>query len=241
LITRGLSPFTVALSLCTPGLSFFRGSKSVEYMSITTFGISIMARVPALSSVLLISAAILSLTFSKSRVSRSFSALCIAVLALSEAITGTIVLTIAAVAASQIGNRGFRMAIIAAGLFLTLPVVGIPRASRCATAVASEYIADDAVVWVENSALTLAIPEMVLGCACPNPGELSISISGGGVRDEEAVGVLITGEKIVPVYSGCNFMTLREVEYPVIVRLTREWKPFNHPVLHLVSAEAQNE
>jgi len=237
-ILHGFSFLTAAVLMYAGGAVFIRCRLAAEAAVILTGGFAVLSIAESTGPVILATGAVLALACSRSAVSRYFFLLCAAAVAISGAIEGMIPLIIALAAAAFMKDAMLRCIILAAGLSAVLLISGLPRSHEYPFSEPRVILAGDTVLWQEPLELNLGSPEMILKYPHMNVTEVTLHVSAGGVRDSDPVGYAYSGSSIIPISSGEHAILFQQPEFPVYVRISREWKPFTHPVIHFRSAEA---
>ncbi len=237
-ISHGFSIFALAVCLYAAGTSLLRGQQSLTLITIFLGGLSLLSFSSTLGSVLLTAGAALAVAFSVSAVSRSLFCLSAAAVLLSGAIEGTAPFIAAAITAALVKKEKWRALILAGGLSGVILFSGLPSAPGYNSSVSEEALTENGVMWPQPSELNLAKPRLLLQAPGIDIREMTLRISAGGVRDTCQVGHVISAGRTFPVYPGENILLIQEPEFPVSILISRKWKPFTHPVIHFVSAEA---
>jgi hypothetical protein len=141
-------------------------------------------------------------------------------------------------AASLLKVKFRRCIIVASGISLMVVLSGLPLAHAPSPITSQEVLTGNGVMWGEPAELHLGCPELLLRNRERSVSGLTIRASAGGVRDTSIIGFAISSDRIFPVYPGENTIRIEEPEFPVLIRMSRDWKPFTHPVIHFVSAGA---
>lgn len=237
-VLHGFSFFTIAICLYTAGTALLKGPRAVTYFTIISGGLSLLFVSGTGGPALLTIGAVLAVVLSDSAASRYLFFLSAAFILLTGAIDGILPLTAAVLVASVLKRGKWRALILAAGFSAVLIISGLPSVRERPILVLQEVLYQDAVIWSVPAELNLGMPELILEAPGKDPVCMTLTVYGGGVRDNDPVGYVTSDDRIFPVYPGENTLIIEEPEFPVSIRLSRSWKPFSHPVIHFVSAEA---
>ena len=129
-----------------------------------------------------------------------------------------------------------------AGIVLSGSLAGpVQPDSRPVVRYAEEYFVRGGIAWDHSDRLDLSTPRLVLEAGDSEPANIRILLSAGGTRDSLPLGFVLAGDTSFPVPPGEVCIHMREPVFPVSLVLSRRWKPFNHPVIHFIGAEAATE
>lgn len=237
-ISHGFSLFAVAACLYACGIAFTKGPLAVVYIAVFLGGMSLLSFDSSFAPALITAGAVLVIVFSTSTISRFLFFLSGAAVLLSGTIQGMAPLTAALLAASLIKREKWRSLIIAGGLMAILIISGLPTTTEHQYLVSEEVMIENGVIWTEPVEINLGMPELLLQAPRTDAADITIMVSGGGVRDNSAVGYIASGDRTYQIYPGENDITIEEPIFPVSIRVSRSWKPFTHPIIHFSYAKA---
>ena len=237
-ISYGFSIFALAVSLYATGTALLKGPRAVTLIAVFLGGLSLLSFNSSLSPVLLTTGAALAVAFSVSTVARYFFFLSAAAILFSGAIEGIAPLTAAALTAAPVKKQKWRAIILAGGLSAVLIISGLPLAPEYRFSVSEEVLTENGVIWQEPVELNLSRPQLLLQVPRVDFTRMTVQVSAGGVRDSRPVGYVASADSIYPVHPGENTILIEEPDFPVSIRISRQWKPFTHPVIHFVFGEA---
>ena len=237
LILHGFSFFVAAVFFYAAGAAFVRGQQAVTSITVLLGGLSVIS-CGNLGYALIAVGAILAISFSNSAVSRYLFLLSMAAIFLSGAVEGTAPILAAALAASMLKKELTRLTILATGISAVLIISGLPQPHEYPSTVSEELLTDNGVVWPWMSELNLSMPELLMQDPRKEIASVTLHVSAGGVRDSKPVGLVISADRTFPIYSGEDVILIEEPGFPISIRISRQWQPFTHPVIHVHSAEA---
>jgi len=237
-ILHGFSFFAIAACLFAAGTALTKSNRAVTYSAIIFGGLSLLFANGGEGSAMLVIGAAIAVVLSDYAVSRYLFFLSAAAIMIDGAIEGMLPLTAALLVASYFKRAMFRTAILAGGVFAVMIISGLPSAREQRILVLQEVMSQGAVLWPARAELNFSIPELILQAPGTTPSRLTVTVHGGGVRDNDPVGYITSDDRTFPVYSGENILVIEQPEFPVSIRINRFWKPFTHPVIHFDSAEA---
>ncbi len=133
--------------------------------------------------------------------------------------------------------RAARIAGLASGIVLVLFITGPPLQGDEAEMVVQERLSGGDVTW-ERFHLDFSNPSVLLRTPGIGSGTLKLSFEGGGTRDRMPVGLVFTDEAVYSVPPGGSVLEIPLDGSFVNIRLTRPFRPFEHPVLHVLEAVA---
>jgi len=240
-LVRGPSLLAGSLCLLTAGILTYRGVRIALAASFFLGGLSMMAGPPSIMAALLMTGSMIALAGSDRIISRVLILASTGLAIASGALDNLFLLFPAVLAAVFLPRAWQRGAAEGAGLAVMLLAAGLPAAADPNIAHASESIEEGTAEWIHSEPMDLATPVLVLEAGEEKIEHLSLILSAGGTRDQLPVGLVVSGESTMPVMPGDNTLEIRNPDFPVTVLLTRGWKPFNHPVIHLICAEARVE
>lgn len=238
LISHGFSFFALAVCLYAAGTALLKGQQSITLIAIFLGGMSLLSFSSSLGPPILTAGAVLAVAFSVSTTSRVLFCLSAAAILFSGAIEGIAPLIAAALAAASLKKEKWRAIILAGGLSAVLIISGLPSSPEYHFSVSEEVLIENAVLWPEPSELNLSKPHLFLQAPRTDFTEMTIQVSAGGVRDSCPLGYVASADRTFPVYPGENILMIEKPDFPVSIRISRHWKPFTHPVIHFVFAEA---
>ncbi|MBN2607630.1 MAG: hypothetical protein JXA64_00830 [Candidatus Fermentibacteraceae bacterium] len=237
-LLRGPSLLAGSACLLTAGLLTYRGVRIALVAALFLGGLSLMARRPSAMAALLITGSMIAMAGSDRIISRVLILASTGLTFASGALDDLLPLVPAVLAAAFLPGARRRGAVEGAGLVLMLLAAGLPAASDRNVARGWERIEGGTAEWTHDEPLDLATPVLVLDAGEERFQHLSLTMSAGGTRDRLPVGMVVSGDSTLPVMPGDNTLEIDHPDFPVTVLLTREWKPFNHPVIHFIRAEA---
>ena len=238
LVLHGFSFFAIAACLYAAGTALVKGPRTVTYSAFIFGGVSLLFADNSQGSAMLMMGAVIAVVLSDSAVSRYLFFLSAAAILFDGAIQGILPLTAALLVASHVKRVKLRTIILAGGVFAVLIFSGLPSAREQRILVLQEVMSQGAVIWPARAELNLSMPELILQAPGTTPSRLTVTLHGGGVRDNDPVGYITSDDRTFPLYSGENILVIEQPEFPVSIRISRSWKPFFHPVIHFDSAEA---
>jgi len=103
-----------------------------------------------------------------------------------------------------------------------------------------ERIADRTVRW-DRFHLDRSRPTALLRTPGLQDGTVEITFEAGGTRDSMPVGLLFAGEAVLAIPPGRSEAVLPTDGDFVEIRLVRPFKPFEHPIIHVLEAFARDE
>jgi hypothetical protein len=238
LIIHGFSFQAIAICLYFAATAFFKGRREISFILYLIGGISLLSFGESASEPLIAAGTLLAVLFSATVRTRIIYLLASSSLLLSGSIEGLLPITATVFAAVPAGVAEWRVLIVAAGLVLTLITSGLPTSAQRQFCYSDEEIHGNTVIWPQRYELKLNMPEIRLQAHGEAISNMTVLVSGGGVRDRSEVGLIVSGERSYEIYSGENMIKVELPVFPISIQLTREWKPFTHPVIHLIYAEA---
>jgi hypothetical protein len=243
ILTGGISLPLAAWALVLLPVAAAPDSIDPGPFSALLLGIAALSAGRPLFTPLVIAAAAAVTVFSGSRICRAAAALAIVLSLLSGSVTALWALTAAAAVSVFLGNRLLRSAVYALSMILGILISGLPGASAPPghTAVLERH-SDSTVHWDYAQSLDASAPGALLR-TCGLPGDtLYIVLDAGGIRDTTALGTLSAGQWKLPVTPGRQtYAVPHDGRDPVIMEMTRPWRPFEHPVIHFVNASTSPE
>ncbi len=237
-ILHGFSFFAIAVCLYAAGTVFIKGPRAVNYTAVILGGLSILFAGGSPGAALLTIGAVLAVVLSESPASRYLFFLSATAILIEGGIEGILPLTAAVLVASPVKRDKWRAVILAAGISVMLIISGLPSIEEKRSLVLQELMIDGKILWSAPAELNLSMPELILEAPGVDAACMTLKVSGGGVRDTNPVGYVISSDRNYPVYPGENTLFIEVPEFPVTIRISRSWKPFSHPVIHFYSAEA---
>lgn len=170
-----------------------------------------------------------------------------ALLALSIPLAGQVtgstplaVLGAAAVLSAMPSLRAARMAGLVSGIVLILFLAGPPLPGDEAEMVVQERLSGGDVTW-DRFHLDFSNPSVLLRIPYIDSATLKLSFEGGGTRDRMPVGLVFTDEAVYSVPPGESVLEIHLDGGFVSIRLARQFRPFEHPVLHVLEAVAHED
>lgn len=233
--------FVSAFLLYTAGMVLYIGWKPALAAIAALAGLSVLVQSSAAGFSFLLTGSILAAVSCRSRLRCIPFIASSAAAVLSGSLQNIAVYAAASAAVLSIGNTEYRRYAMTAAVILAVFVFGPPEPASHGQLTAEEILEDNTIRWRCPIKLDLSTPSILLDACGNHPEIISMEISSGGVRDTMPVGAVISESDTVPVFPGNTIVDLRSPEYPVEVVITRERKPFTHPVIHLISAGAGNE
>ncbi len=238
IISHGFSFFSMAVCLYAAGTALLRGPRAVTLLAVTLGGFSLLSFGSGPGPALLTAGAVLAVAFSASTISRLLFCLSAAAVLFYGTIEGMIPIAAALFLASPLSRERWRSLMLAGGLMATLLISGLPSNEEHRIFVSEEVLIDNGLIWPGPVELNLSMPQIVLYAPGMDIAEMTLHVSAGGVRDHDPLGYAASGDSTFPVYPGENILLIEEPEFPVSIRISRPWKPFNHPVIHFDYGEA---
>ena len=236
LLLRGISGFTVSWVLLFMGISFVNKQNNITCISIIAAGISLITGDANAGAALILTGSIFGIVGSNSLISRIAFFASFSVILIEGSITGLIPLFVASIPAFLFKCTKWRFIALSGGIVAGLLICGLPVASTYGLLVNNEILSENAVIWPNPVSANLNHPVVLLEAENIDNTDMVIEISAGGVRDTSALGVLETGGQTHRIMPGRNLFRLREAASPIVIKLTREWQPFNHPVIWVQKA-----
>ena len=236
LLLRGFSGFTVSWILLFIGISFIKKQNNITCISLAAVGISLITGDANAGAALILTGSIFGIAGSDSLISRIAFFASFSVILFEGSITGLIPLFAASIPAMLFKCTKWRFIALSGGIAAGLVIYGLPAASTYGILVNNETISENSVIWPNTISANLNHPIVLLEADNIDNTNMFIEISAGGVRDTSAMGTLETGGQIHRIMPGTNYFRLSGAASPVVITLTREWKPFNHPVIWIQEA-----
>ena len=233
--------FTAAFCLYAAGTVLYRGWTPALAALAFMGGLSILSQASASAYAFLLCGSLLASVSCESRIRCIPFVASSLVIAVFGPLEGILIYVIASAAVLALGRIEYRRCAMTASVILAVFIFGLPNATSHRRLTAREKLEDQQVIWLSPLELDISAPVLRLEAPFFHTDLVSLAISAGGVRDTLPLGMVISGSDSVPVYSGNTTVELKDPRFPVEVVLTRERKPFTHPVIHLVSAGTRNE
>lgn len=242
LLMRGVDAVSVSICLMLAGCMEYRGGRQGLVLVLFPAFLALLAgSSPDFQAALVLAGAATGLVMSQSPVSRLLLSLAVLLTALIGPLSGLLPLVPFALVSMPAAVRRHRAALIAAGTVLVVVLGGLPLAEVPARLHGSEIRSEGSITWDHSRSLDLSAPSLVLEAGGRRPATLHLRLSAGGTRDTEPVGRAVSGDTMFAVMPGENLIVFRDPEMPVEITLYRNWRPFNHPVVHFTGAEARCE
>ncbi|MCD4776821.1 MAG: hypothetical protein K8S15_12325 [Candidatus Aegiribacteria sp.] len=235
-LLRGISGFTVSWALLFIGISMIEKQNRITFVSIIAAGISLVTGDANAAAALVLTGALFGIAGSDFLLSRIAFFISFSLILIEGSITGLLPLFIVSFPALLFKCEKRRFLALAGGFITGLLVCGLPMASTYGILVNDEILSEDTIVWPNPVSVNLNHPVVMFEAENMDNADLFIEISAGGVRDSSALGVIETGGQTQPILPGSNVFILREAASPAVVKLTRKWQPFNHPVIWIQEA-----
>ncbi|MBD3277627.1 MAG: hypothetical protein GF388_04945 [Candidatus Aegiribacteria sp.] len=233
--------FVSAFLLYSAGMVLYDGWKPGLAALAALAGISVMAQSSAAAFSFLFIGSFLAAVSCESRIRcLPFIASCL-VAVLSGSLQGIAVYAIALSAVLALGSLEYRRYAMIASVILAVLLFGPPEPVSHGQFTAAEMMEDQRIRWLCPVEMDLGTPSVLLDAGGAAPEFVGLELSSGGVRDTLPVGVVISGMDTVAVRPGSSILMLEDPAFPVEVTITRERKPFTHPVIHLISAGTLDE
>jgi hypothetical protein len=130
---------------------------------------------------------------------------------------------------------GDRARLVSAGILAAaaFALFGIPAASPPGERVMQEEFAGGRTTWPGMTSIDLGHPAMLLRITPDEGGMVTMRTAGGGIRTAEPLGMICSDEQAVAIIPGLDTISLYCPRGTVSILLTRGWRPFEHPVIHV--------
>jgi len=240
LLFIGAGWYCLSLCLLAAGAAFHRGDPQVRTALLALGGLSLVSGGNGGSVALVTAASLSGLWVSDSPVSRTAFAACVMTALPEGSVENLVPLLPSAALAIPLRRTWQRGGLIMAGMASVMLLGGIPGASSPNEARAVENAGTAATSWYHSVPLDLSSPVLLLERGEDGAGILRIRCSAGGVRDAGTVAAVLSGGEEVLIDMGTDTLELAAPEFPVRIEIVRDWRPFNHPVVHFLGAEVLN-
>lgn len=236
-MAAGGQPWTAAsLLLAACGAASMRGDGTARGACLLL--VSAGAAVPQAAGWLSAAAALLGVACGNGLAARAFMALSIPPAFHGSASTAVAVAGAGAVLAALSGSRNARVLSLAAGVALGVLAGGPPRPGPEAEAVVQETLDSRGISW-EAFHVDGSMPVALLRTPGMEGGTLTLVCEAGGVRDSMPVGLVFASEGVYSVPPGRSDFELPLDGGIVEIRMARSYRPFEHPVIHVLEAHAR--
>jgi hypothetical protein len=235
-LLRGISGFTVSWVLLIIGISLIKKQNRITFVSLTVAGISLITGDANAGTALILTGALFGIAGSDLLLSRVAFFVSFSVIMIEGSITGLLPLFIVSFPVLLFKSGKLRFLSLAGGILTGLLICGLPMASTYRIMTNDEILCKNTVIWPDPLYANLNHPVLLLEAENMDSTELFIEISAGGVRDPSVMGVIETGGQTQQILPGSNIFIFREAASPVVIKLTRKWQPFNHPVIWVQEA-----
>lgn len=155
-----------------------------------------------------------------------------------SASTAVAVASSAAILSAFLDSRQVRTVVLLAGAALAMLVDGPPRPGPEAETVIQECISDPGISW-EVFHVDRSKPVALLRTPGMDGGAADLVCEAGGVRDSMPVGLIFASGGVYSIPPGRSVFELPLDGGIVEIRLARRYRPFEHPVIHVLEASAR--
>ncbi len=200
--------------------------------------VSAGASLPQAAGWLTAAAAFLGIASGTGFITRALLALSIPPAFQGSASTAVAVASSAAVLSAFSGSRQARTLAILAGVALAMLVEGPPRPGSEAEIVIQETMNGPGISW-ERFHLDGSRPVALLRTPGMEGGTVDLVLEAGGVRDSMPVGLVFASEGVFSIPPGRSVFDLPLDGGIVEIRMARRYRPFEHPVIHVLEAHAR--
>ncbi|MCK4505133.1 MAG: hypothetical protein KAW14_05915 [Candidatus Aegiribacteria sp.] len=237
-LLRGISGFTVSWALLFTGISLIDKQNRITFVALIAAGISLITGDANGGAAFILVGALVGIAGSDSLLSRAAFFASFSVILFEGSITGILPLFVVSFPVLLIKRERWRIIALTGGIAAGLVICGLPGASICRVLVHDEVRSENSVNWPDLYSANLNHPVVLLEALNMDNADLFIEIEAGGVRDSCPVGIIETGGQTYQIMPGSNVFRISEAAFPAVITLTREWKPFNHPVIWIQNATA---
>ncbi len=238
LIFRGSGGLVPPFGLFLAGVFLYRGRPHVLAAALILACFSMIAPQSTSGAALLLFGGLLLLSSSKDIPASVPVVLSVSWVALAGEISGLAALVPACFAALLCRRIWMRAGVLYLGLAISVLVSGLPRCLVPAPGHADAQLRENSVSWSFTGPLDLENPKILLEAQGVPSDSLEITVSAGGTRDDEPLGRITSGGTSAAIMPGISTVRILSPVFPVEVEMTRDWKPFNHPVIHFLGAES---
>lgn len=155
-----------------------------------------------------------------------------------SASTAVAIASSAAVLSAFTDSRQARTLLLLAGVSAAMLVDGPPMPGPEAESVIQESMSGPGISW-EAFHVDRSKPVALLRTPGMEGGTVDLACEAGGVRDSMPVGLIFASEGVSSIPPGRSDFELPLDGGIVEIRLNRRYRPFEHPVIHVLEANAR--
>lgn len=236
-IAAGGGPWTAAsLLLAASGAAATRGDMTARAACLLL--IAAGAALPQAAAWLTAAAAFLGIAAGSGFTAGVLLALSIPPAFHGSASTAAAIASSGAVLSALSGSRRARVLLLSAGLVIAVLADGPPPPGPDAETVIQETLEGPVISW-EAFHVDRSRPVALLRTPGIDEGTLSLVCEAGGVRDSMPLGLVFASEGVFSIPPGRSVFDLHLDGSIVEIRLARRYRPFEHPVIHVMEAHAR--